>query len=75
MNTDPSSWLTNIEFNIGLNKCRFIKVVNDSAEKFVHLFTNYNLILTKDESQKQYLLQVVKDYTAKYPTTLKNKLI
>lgn len=75
LNTDPTSWSTNIKFNIGLNKCRCIKVVNDSAERFVQLFTNYNLILTKDESQKQYLLQVVKDYSAKYPTTSKSKLI
>lgn len=75
LNTDPSTWPMNVEFNIGLNKCCSIKVVNDSAERFVQLFTNYNLILTKDESQKQYLLQVVKDYTAKYPSTSKNRLI
>lgn len=75
MKFDPSQWPTIDSFNNGKYICRNIKVVNDTAERFVQLFTNYNLILTKDESQKQYLMQVVRDYTEKYPSANKQQLI
>lgn len=42
-------------------------VVNDVAERNVKLIEEYNTILTKDEDQKQYHLQVVNEYRKKYP--------
>lgn len=74
MKTDPTSWENNEHYLQGANICRKIKVVNDTAERFVQLFTDYNLILTKDESQKQYLLQVVRDYTNNFPSVNKKQL-
>lgn len=75
LETDPETWSLNDDFNIARDKCRNMKVVNDCAERCVQLFTTYNQILTKDESQKQYLLQVVKDYTEKYPSSFKRNLL
>lgn len=39
-----------------------LKVVNDTAERGVRLMEEYNKLITNDEEQKQYLLQVVKSY-------------
>lgn len=75
LQTDPSTWSLNENYIIGRDKCRNIKVVNDCAERCVQLFTNYNQILTKDESQKQYLLQVVKDYITQFPSSYKKNLL
>lgn len=74
LKTDPTSWENNEHYLQGANICRNIKVVNDISERFVQLFTDYNLILTKDESQKQYLLQVVRDYTNNFPSVNKKQL-
>jgi len=49
-------------------------VVNDVAERNVKLIEEYNTILTKDEDQKQYLLQVVNEYRKKYPDSKKSTL-
>lgn len=75
LSIDPSMWSDNDSYQCGLNICQNIKVVNDTAERYVQLFTNYNSLLTKDENQKQYLLQVVKDYSNRYPVASKEKLV
>lgn len=71
---DPSAWPTIDSYNDAVNFCHNIKVVNDTAERFVQLFTSYNLILSKDEAQKQFIIQVVNDYTSKYPSSNKSRL-
>ena len=40
---------------------RNLKVVNDVAERGVKLATDFSDIITTDEEQMQYLLQVVED--------------
>lgn len=35
-----------------------LRVVNDTAERGVKLMEEYNSLITKDEEQKQYVLQV-----------------
>lgn len=55
----PSTWTENEHFNEGLKIVKSLKVVNDSAERGVKLITDFNDLLTKDEQQKQYVLQVV----------------
>ena len=49
-----------------------LKVVNDVAEQGVKLITDYNNLLTKDEEQKQYVLQVVHKCRKLYPDVSKN---
>lgn len=41
-------------------------VVIDEGERSVKLIEYYNTILTKDEKQKQHLLQVINEYRKKY---------
>ena len=48
-----------------------MKVTNDLAERGVKLMEEYNKILTNDEQQKQYLLQIVKKFSSSLPD--KNK--
>lgn len=54
-----------------LNK---LKVVNDTAERGVKLMQDYNKNLTTKESEFQNLLQVVKEYTSKFPFNTKKSL-
>ena len=48
--------------------------MNDNAERGVALVQSYNRLLTKDEEQLQFLLQVVSEHRRVYPDTLKKKL-
>jgi len=49
-------------------------VVNDCAERGVALIQSYNNALTKNEDEKQYLLQLVSDHRKKYPKPNKTVL-
>ena len=44
------------------------------AERGVKLITDFNNLLTKDEDQKQYVLQVVSKCRALYPDVSKTTL-
>ncbi|XP_050064934.1 uncharacterized protein LOC126553864 [Aphis gossypii] len=50
------------------------KIEAEKLERGVKLIEEYNSILTKDEEQKQYLLQIVKNYKIKYPDGNKSTL-
>ena len=47
-------------------------MVNDLAERGVALMQEYNQLLTKDEDQKQALLQTVSEHRKKYPDAKKS---
>lgn len=49
LETDPATWIENEEYQESAHKCREIRVVNDTAERCVQLFSTYNRLLTKDE--------------------------
>ena len=52
-----------------------LKVVNDMAERGVKLIQDYNTILTKDEEQKQFLLQVIQEHRRMYPDSKKTTVL
>ena len=52
-----------------------MKVTNDSAERGVALIQSYNRLLTKNEEQLQFLLQVVSEHRHIFPNTNKDTLI
>lgn len=62
LNEDPQLWNTNEDYVHAINILQNLKVVNDSAERAVKLIEDYNSIITKNEEQKQFLLQIVADY-------------
>ena len=74
LNEDPLMWANNEDYNKALSILKNIPVINDVAERGVKLIEDYNNKITKDESQKQYLLQVVSDYCKKYPDHRKETL-
>lgn len=55
---DPSFWEENKNFQKGRKIFLSLKVVNDVAERGVKLIEEFNDKFTKNEDQKQYLLQV-----------------
>jgi len=52
-----------------------LKVVNDTAERGVKLIQDYNTMLTKDEEQKQFLLQVIQEHRRMYPDSKKSTVL
>lgn len=51
-----------------------LTVVNDPAERGVKLIEDYNQLLTKDEEDLQFLLQVVSEYRKKFKSHAKKDL-
>lgn len=67
LNQHPSTWESNKDFADGRIRVQSLKVVNDAAERGILLIQTFNGILTCQEEQKQYLLQVVEQHRQKYP--------
>lgn len=72
---DPSEWPHNDGYNEGLNRVKTIRVVNDTAERAIKLIEEYNNILTKNEDQKQFLVQILSDYKKKVPDARKSTVL
>ena len=68
---DPSLWANDISYQKGLQIAIHLKVVNDTAERGVKLISEYNNLLTKNEEEKQYILQIIEDYRRYYPNVKK----
>lgn len=71
---DPSTWNDRDDFKKGLETCKSITVVNDAAERGVKLFSQYNAILTKDEDERQWIINGVQSYKRMYPSFNKSQL-
>ncbi|KAE9533666.1 hypothetical protein AGLY_009015 [Aphis glycines] len=75
---DPSDWSENLSFQNAFKTISKLKTVNDTAERGIKLIEDYNSILTTNEEQKQFVLQIVSDYRKIFPDckkqTLKRKL-
>ena len=71
---DPDTWHLHDDFKFGVQILTHLKVVNDSAERGVSLITQYNRLITKNEEQKQYLLQVVQEHRHEFPGCTKEQL-
>ena len=54
---------------------KHMKVVNDIAERGVKLIEDYNKLITNDEQQKQYLLQVVSNYKKRLQDKYKKSIL
>jgi len=58
----PDTWSTDNDYIVGQRKVRSLKVVNDAAERGVALIQAFSGVLTNQEEQKQFLLQVVEKH-------------
>lgn len=75
LEVDTSLWSQDENFQRSLNIVQNLKVVNNCAERAVCLIEQHNNILTKNEEQKQFILQVVTDYRKQFPDSKKSTLI
>ncbi|KYM98193.1 hypothetical protein ALC62_11109 [Cyphomyrmex costatus] len=72
LETDPKEWDNNNDFLKCVEVFKSMKVVNDIAERGVALIEHYNSILTRNEEQKQFLVQVVQEHRKQYPNCNKS---
>lgn len=71
----PENWHANEDY---INACETLgklKVINDVAERGVALIKTYNKLLTRDEEQLQFLLQVVGEHRRLFPDSRKSTII
>ena len=70
----PALWPTDPTYLRMKAKVRLMKAVNDCAERVISLIQSYNSALTKDETRKQYLLQLVSNHRKQFPAATKTAL-
>jgi len=73
MSIPPSQWNDVEAYQTAKRRVQQLRVVNDTAERGVKLFEEFNTLLTKDEDEKQFLLQVVEGNRKAVPTEAKKK--
>ena len=52
-----------------------LKVINDTAERGIHMIKQYNEALTKYEEQKQFILRLILNYRKDIPVASKQALM
>jgi len=72
---DPCTWENNEVYIKSQKMLRGLKVVNDAAERGVALIQSFNSVITNQEEQKQYLLQVVEKHRLFFPNANKSTLL
>lgn len=68
-------WLDNACYKIAEQSAKNIVCVNDVAEQGVALIQTFNGTITKDEEQKQYLLQVIEKHRHEFRGCNRDSLI
>jgi hypothetical protein len=71
LDEDVETWKDLPSFNAAKGIVQNLRVVNDTAERGIALASTFNSLLTTQEDQKQYLLQVVEDHRKRYPKAAK----
>ncbi len=63
----PSQWESNPSYIATKARIDNLKVVNDAAERGVALIQSFNAVISNQEEQKQFLLQVVEQHRKVFP--------
>ena len=74
LNYDPELWATREDYQQGINIVNALLVTNDNAERGVALVQELNKLITHDEEQFQFLLQVVADHRRQFSSCRKSLL-
>lgn len=69
INQHPSQWKQDDEYKKLKEIANGLSVVNDPAERAIGLITEFNASVTRDETQKQFLMQVVENHRQQFPST------
>ena len=75
LNKNCANWLEDSNYRDCLTAVRNLSVVNDVAERGVKLMEEYNDLFTKNEEQKQFIIQILDDYRSKGIKHTKESLI
>lgn len=75
LKVEPTCWSGNAKLQQVLALLKNLRVVNDVAERGIKLITEYNNVLSKDELQQQYILQVVNQYRKEFINTNKSTVV
>jgi len=71
---DPISWNTSEDYQLAKCTVNALTVVNNHAERGVALVQEFSGLMTKDEHQLQFALQVINVHRKRYPDQLKRTL-
>ena len=74
LDQDITQWQGNPEYQSALTRLNSLCVTNDHSERGVALIKEYNRLLTHDEEQLHFRLQVVQDHRNQYPDERKKTL-
>jgi hypothetical protein len=75
LDEDPNSWnMLENYYKLAKLTVDGLSVVNDHAERGEALVQQYSGLITKDEQQLQFALQVVQEHRQRYPNALKRNL-
>lgn len=72
---EPSAWHFDEAYIENQKIAQSVAVVNDLAERGVALMQEFNCSITRNEEQKQYLLQVIEDHRTKLSAPIKTAAI
>lgn len=72
---EPSAWHFDEAYIENQKVAQSVAVVNDLAERGVALMQEFNCSITRNEEQKQYLLQVIEDHRTKLSAPTKTAAI
>jgi len=75
LNVDHDTCITNLDCLQADNVVRELRVVKDIAERSIALMQEYDALLTKDEGQTQFGLQIVQEHSTQYPDSKKSTLL
>lgn len=75
LHLDIEKWSENDKYQRCLNIVGNLSVVNDCVERAVHLMSEYNNFFTKNEDQKQFIVQIVTECRKKLRKRLKELLL
>jgi len=74
LSVPPAQWKTVDDFQQADTFVRHVKVVNDLSERAMKLITDFASTITKDEEQRQFLLQTVEAHRRRVPDFTKETL-
>lgn len=75
LDVDVEMWSNNACFKIAQSFVKNLACVNDCAERGVALIQTFNDSTTKDEEQKQYLLQVVEKHRKDFKQCTRENIV
>ena len=71
----PDKWDDLPEYRTARSTVAALKVINDAAERGVKLVSDYTKVITRNEDQLQYLLQMVESHRRKFPDMRKTTVL